>query len=149
MPLRPRTPDEINAVWERREALNRLRELQTGWGERLDPHFTGPTGLQRWDARGWSQMLGAQQEAQNLQRQLGGRVPLGVEVSSQPLLSTEDLDPANPRRFSTASSSQQAFNEGTPERQAQLATDLPNTQAQGLSPSIRGLRDAYRQRRGY
>lgn len=69
----PRDPGQAT------QALQRLSSLRQNYGERLRPNFTGETGLARNDSRGWSRMLNAQTEAQNIQRLLKGQGPLGVE----------------------------------------------------------------------
>ena len=63
------------------EAIRRLRSLQDQYGERLNPNYSGSTGLQRNDAQGWSDMMNAQTEAANIQRELEGKGPLNVEES--------------------------------------------------------------------
>lgn len=78
------TSEQMNAHIRQREAINRLRELQTQWGDRLTPNYSGPTGLQSGDSRGWSNMLNAQTEAVNLERQLDNKTPLIVEAEQQP-----------------------------------------------------------------
>ena len=58
-------------------ALNRLRELVSSYGDRLEPNYTGETGVS--DMGGYSQMLNAQTEAQNIQRLMSGQDPLNVK----------------------------------------------------------------------
>lgn len=72
---------------QKSQAVRRLQELQQQYGGRLTPNFTGPTGLAKNDGKGWSKMLNAQTEAQNIQRGLDGKGPLQVEFDSRPVLS--------------------------------------------------------------
>ena len=60
-------------------ALQRLEELQTSYGDKLDPNFTGNTELTKNDSLGFSNMLNAQTEAMNIQRILGGQRPMNIE----------------------------------------------------------------------
>lgn len=68
-------------------AMKRLQELQTQWGPRLDPNYSGQTGYS--DLGTYSQNLNARTEAQNIQRVMGGSSPLNVKfggVTSSPAL---------------------------------------------------------------
>lgn len=58
-------------------ALQRLRELQSSYGDKLDPNFTGETGVS--NLGGYSKMANARTEAQNIQRLLRGKDPLQVK----------------------------------------------------------------------
>ncbi len=79
----------------RRQAgqTERLAMLEKRWGNRLRPGFTGETGLLSNDAQGWSNMLNAQTEAENLRRELGGIGPLAVEGQMRPMPSTRGYGP--------------------------------------------------------
>ena len=69
----PRNPRQVSM------ALQRLQELQEQYGERLEPQYTGYTGLSPGDASGYSAMLNARTEAGNIQRILRGLGPYQVE----------------------------------------------------------------------
>jgi len=61
-----------------RMAIQRLRALQSNYGDRLDPQFSGDTGLLSNDATGYSDMLNARTEAANIQRILSGQGPMNT-----------------------------------------------------------------------
>lgn len=63
---------------QRDQAVTRLQELQTTYGDRLRPNATGETGLSKDDAQGWSRYQNAITEAENIKRLLAGRAPLGI-----------------------------------------------------------------------
>ena len=67
-------PNDENQVMM---AVQRLQELQSSYGDKLDPQFTGMTGLTNAD--GYSKMLNARTEAQNIARELQGKNPLEVK----------------------------------------------------------------------
>ena len=92
LPKKVKSVDEINAQLRNKDAVARLKELQFQYGDRLQPNYSGLTGLQRWDSRGWSDMMNAQTESTNLQRQLEGDEPLQVEHDFRPVLSTGQYD---------------------------------------------------------
>ena len=60
-------------------AIDRLQELGSSYGPRLQHDFTGETGLSANDMGGYSQMLNARTEADNIQRLLSGQQPLMVK----------------------------------------------------------------------
>jgi hypothetical protein len=70
---------DINDPSQERLARDRASQLEAQWGNRLQPGFTGSTGLAKNDSRGWSNMLNAQTEYQNITRGLAGKSPLTVE----------------------------------------------------------------------
>lgn len=59
-------------------AIERLKALQTQYGERLNPRFTGYTGLAPGDSKGYADMLNARTEALNIQRLLSGQGPMNI-----------------------------------------------------------------------
>lgn len=59
-------------------AIDRLKALQSQYGDRLAQDFTGDTGLAPNDAEGYSTMLNARTEAQNIQRLFGGQNPMNT-----------------------------------------------------------------------
>lgn len=63
---------------QKASAINRLRELATSYGPRLDMKYTGETGLLPNDAEGYSKMLNARTEAANIGNILGGKAPMGI-----------------------------------------------------------------------
>lgn len=63
---------------ERQMAESRAQALEQQYGQRLQPGFTGYTGLAKNDARGFSRMLNAQTEYGNILQGLQGKAPLGV-----------------------------------------------------------------------
>ena len=58
-------------------AMSRLRELVSSYGDRLEPNYTGKTGVN--DLGGYSQMLNARTEAQNIQRLMSGQDPMQIK----------------------------------------------------------------------
>jgi hypothetical protein len=56
-------------------AIARLIELQKQYGERLNPNYTGNTGLNPNDSAGWYRMQNAVREADNISRLMGGSEP--------------------------------------------------------------------------
>jgi hypothetical protein len=64
-------------------AIERLKALQGQYGERLDPQFSGDTGLLSNDALGYSKMLNARTEAQNIQRLFGGQGPMNTRYGGE------------------------------------------------------------------
>lgn len=69
---------DTNQLPQVRMAMDRLKALQGQYGERLDPRFTGYTGLAKNDAEGYSDMLNARTEALNIRRLLGGQQPMNI-----------------------------------------------------------------------
>lgn len=59
-------------------AIQRLKELEESYGERLNPRFTGYTGLASNDAVGYAKMLNARTEAANIKSILGGGQPMNI-----------------------------------------------------------------------
>jgi len=74
------TPDDYQAKVER---LKQIRDMQAKYPGRA-PGGTGPTGLLRNDARGWSAMLNEQVEAQNIENELRGKAPLQSAYNYDP-----------------------------------------------------------------
>lgn len=74
---------------EYQEAVRRLQQLQSDYGDKLSLNYTGSTGLLPNDLGGYSTMQNAKTEAQNIQNIMGGRQPLsfefGGEFSSPPV----------------------------------------------------------------
>lgn len=66
-----------------RMAVQRLKELQGTYGDRLQPDFTGYTGLAKNDAQGYSDMLNARTEAMNIQRMFGGQGPMNIHYGGE------------------------------------------------------------------
>lgn len=64
---------------QRKMAISRLSELQTQYGEMLNPNYTGSTGYA--DAGSYSTHKNAVTEAQNIQRGLQGDSPLAVRFN--------------------------------------------------------------------
>jgi hypothetical protein len=64
-------------------AIQRLKALQSSYGDRLDPQFTGDTGLAPNDAEGYSTMLNARTEAMNIKRLLGGQAPMNTRYGGE------------------------------------------------------------------
>jgi hypothetical protein len=62
-----------------RMAIDRLKALEGQYGERLDPQFSGETGLASNDATGYSDMLNARTEALNIRRLMGGGQPMNIK----------------------------------------------------------------------
>ena len=59
-------------------AQKRLQFLKRAYQERLNPGYTGETGLMRSDIDGYVKLQNARTEAQNIQRILSGQGPLQV-----------------------------------------------------------------------
>lgn len=64
-------------------ALARLKELYSTYGERLQPNYTGPTGLASNDMSGYAKQMNAVTEAINIQNVLQGKSPLNVKFSGK------------------------------------------------------------------
>lgn len=73
-------PDDLAHV---RMAIQRLKGLQGQYGDRLDPQFTGDTGLASNDASGYSDMLNARTEALNIKRLLSGQGPMNIRYGGE------------------------------------------------------------------
>lgn len=58
----------------------RLKQITDMWREHPGraPGGTGSTGLQKWDAQGWSNAMNEQTEALNIQREFQGKGPMQV-----------------------------------------------------------------------
>lgn len=63
------------------QALARLMELQSEYGDRLEPNHTGSTGLASNDLGGYANMKNAVVESQNIQRIMNGGQPLQVKFN--------------------------------------------------------------------
>lgn len=103
---------DVKDPQQQSQALERLKALYAQYGERLQPGYTGETGVS--DLGGYSQWQNAVTEAQNISRQMGGKDPLGVKFGGE--LPTQ-LTP------SIADDPTSSFNVGgafTPQRQAPI-----------------------------
>ena len=86
-------------------AIQRLLELQDEYGDKLDPQYSGPTGLTSGDGIGFARMQNAATEALNIKRILGGQGPMQVEfggvMPSRPMQGLRDTMQERLRRQAT------------------------------------------------
>ena len=64
-------------------AIDRLQALYSQYGNKLQPGFTGKTGLRSNDAQGYSDWLNAITEAQNISRIFNKKEPLQVRYGGE------------------------------------------------------------------
>lgn len=105
---------DMNDPDQQSQAVQRLLELHQGYGERLRPNYSGPTGLQKNDGEGFAKMQNAVVEAENIKRTLTNRNPMNIQFGGV----MEGLQSAAPIPKQHGGSPYQVHQSFTPEQKA-------------------------------